>query len=171
MFSRSTCSADKNAIISSRESGTFFVNASNWTSANGASRIRNLPVEVVSHTRTHSNMFNIGFNWTLVYLYYKTKQTTTWATTTTWALPTSLRISPPQSCDMWSLGVVIYIMLCGYPPFYSEVPRKQLSQGMKRRIMAGEYDYPEKEWSKISPEAKEVIARYVTLTIWIEPQW
>lgn len=63
-----------------------------------------------------------------------------------------------KSCDMWSLGVVIYIMLCGYPPFYSEVPRKQLSQGMKRRIMAGEYDYPEKEWSKISPEAKEVIA-------------
>ena len=65
-----------------------------------------------------------------------------------------------QSCDMWSLGVVIYIMLCGYPPFYSEVPRKQLSQGMRRRIMAGDYDYPDKEWSKISAEAKEVIARY-----------
>ena len=64
-----------------------------------------------------------------------------------------------QSCDMWSLGVVIYIMLCGYPPFYSEVPRKQLSQGMRRRIMAGEYDYPEKEWSKISSDAKDVIAR------------
>ena len=62
---------------------------------------------------------------------------------------------------MWSLGVVIYIMLCGYPPFYSEVPRKQLSQGMRRRIMAGEYDYPDKEWSKISSDAKDVIARYI----------
>jgi len=30
---------------------------------------------------------------------------------------------------------------------------------MRRRIMAGEYDYPAKEWSKISPETKEVIAR------------
>jgi len=66
---------------------------------------------------------------------------------------------------MWSLGVVIYIMLCGYPPFYSEVPRKQLSQGMRRRIMAGDYDYPDKEWSKISAEAKEVIARYSVVSL------
>ncbi|XP_032234097.2 MAP kinase-activated protein kinase 5-like isoform X2 [Nematostella vectensis] len=64
-----------------------------------------------------------------------------------------------KSCDMWSLGVVIYIMLCGYPPFYSEVPRKQLSQGMRRRIMAGEYSFPEQEWSKISLEAKDVISK------------
>ncbi|PFX24120.1 MAP kinase-activated protein kinase 5 [Stylophora pistillata] len=83
------------------------------------------------------------------------------------------------SCDMWSLGVVIYIMLCGYPPFYSEVPRKQLSQGMRRRIMAGEYDYPEKEWSKISSDAKDVIAsllrvepaQRLTVTDLLEHQW
>ena len=54
-----------------------------------------------------------------------------------------------QSCDVWSVGVIIYIMLCGYPPFYSENPRKQLSQGMKRRIMHGEYDFPAPEWSKV----------------------
>ncbi|XP_078360737.1 LOW QUALITY PROTEIN: MAP kinase-activated protein kinase 5-like [Oculina patagonica] len=84
-----------------------------------------------------------------------------------------------KSCDMWSLGVVIYIMLCGYPPFYSEVPRKQLSQGMRRRIMAGEYDYPDKEWSKISPEAKDVIAsllrvepaQRMTVIELLEHQW
>lgn len=84
-----------------------------------------------------------------------------------------------KSCDMWSLGVVIYIMLCGYPPFYSEVPRKQLSQGMRRRIMAGDYDYPDKEWSKISAEAKEVIAsllqvepaQRMTVTELLEHPW
>ncbi|XP_020609082.1 MAP kinase-activated protein kinase 5-like isoform X1 [Orbicella faveolata] len=84
-----------------------------------------------------------------------------------------------KSCDMWSLGVVIYIMLCGYPPFYSEVPRKQLSQGMRKRIMAGEYDYPDKEWSKISAEAKDVIAsllrvepaQRMTVTELLEHQW
>ncbi|XP_058962989.1 MAP kinase-activated protein kinase 5 isoform X1 [Pocillopora verrucosa] len=84
-----------------------------------------------------------------------------------------------KSCDMWSLGVVIYIMLCGYPPFYSEVPRKQLSQGMRRRIMAGEYDYPDKEWSKISSDAKDVIAsllrvepaQRLTVTDLLEHQW
>ncbi|XP_031551117.1 MAP kinase-activated protein kinase 5-like isoform X3 [Actinia tenebrosa] len=64
-----------------------------------------------------------------------------------------------KSCDMWSLGVVIYIMLCGYPPFYSEVPRKQLSQGMRRRIMAGQFTFPDPEWSKISNEAKDVVSK------------
>ena len=51
-------------------------------------------------------------------------------------------------------------MLCGYPPFYSENPRKQLSQGMKRRIMHGEYDFPAPEWSKVSDLAKDIVKRY-----------
>ncbi|XP_065682439.1 MAP kinase-activated protein kinase 5 isoform X1 [Hydra vulgaris] len=68
-----------------------------------------------------------------------------------------------RSCDIWSLGVIIYIMLCGYPPFYSENPRKQLSQGMKRRIMEGEYDFPAPEWSKISDLAKDVIKRMLVI--------
>ena len=50
-------------------------------------------------------------------------------------------------------------MLCGYPPFYSENPKKQLSQGMKRRIMHGEYDFPVPEWSKVSDLAKDVVKR------------
>ena len=60
---------------------------------------------------------------------------------------------------MWSFGVIIYIMLCGYPPFYSENPRKQLSHGMKRRIMQGEYDFPAPEWLGISEMAKDVVRK------------
>ena len=55
--------------------------------------------------------------------------------------------------------MIIYIMLCGYPPFYSENPKKQLSQGMKRRIMHGEYDFPAPEWSKVSDLGKDVVKR------------
>ncbi|XP_066927972.1 MAP kinase-activated protein kinase 5-like [Clytia hemisphaerica] len=69
-----------------------------------------------------------------------------------------------KSCDVWSLGVIIYIMLCGYPPFYSENPRKQLSQGMKRRIMHGEYDFPAPEWSKVSDLAKDVVKRMLVIS-------
>ena len=62
-----------------------------------------------------------------------------------------------KSCDMWSLGVIIYIMLCGYPPFYSEIPHKPLTQTMQNKIMSGNYEFPPSEWSSISLEAKNLI--------------
>ncbi|XP_065838496.1 MAP kinase-activated protein kinase 5-like [Oscarella lobularis] len=68
-----------------------------------------------------------------------------------------------KSCDMWSLGVIIYIMLCGYPPFYSESPTTQLSTKMKKQIMAGEYEFPDREWRQISAEAKDVVRQLLVV--------
>ena len=67
-----------------------------------------------------------------------------------------------QSCDMWSLGVIIYIMLCGYPPFFPETPSKQMSKEMRLRIMGGEYEFPAPEWTHVTEEAKDVVNRYIT---------
>jgi mitogen-activated protein kinase-activated protein kinase 2 len=60
------------------------------------------------------------------------------------------------SCDIWSLGVIMYILCCGYPPFYS-THGQPISPGMKKRIKAGEYTFPEAEWGRVSPDAKNII--------------
>jgi mitogen-activated protein kinase-activated protein kinase 2 len=60
------------------------------------------------------------------------------------------------SCDIWSLGVIMYILCCGYPPFYSS--NNKVTPRMKRRILSGKYSFPEREWQKISKEAKVLIS-------------
>ncbi len=64
-----------------------------------------------------------------------------------------------KSCDMWSIGVILYIMLCGYPPFYSEVPHQPITQRMRKKIMSGNFDFPRREWEGISDKAKDLIRR------------
>ncbi|XP_060925575.1 MAP kinase-activated protein kinase 2 [Limanda limanda] len=61
-----------------------------------------------------------------------------------------------KSCDMWSLGVIMYILLCGYPPFYSN-HGLAISPGMKKRIRMGQYEFPNPEWCDVSEEAKQLI--------------
>lgn len=61
------------------------------------------------------------------------------------------------SCDIWSLGVIMYILCCGYPPFYS-THGKAMSPGMKSRILSGQFEFPSAEWLNVSPEAKQLIA-------------
>lgn len=61
-----------------------------------------------------------------------------------------------KSCDMWSLGVIMYILLCGFPPFYSN-HGAPISPGMKKRIRQGQYSFPDPEWSNVSGQAKDLI--------------
>ncbi|CAB1315042.1 unnamed protein product [Coregonus sp. 'balchen'] len=61
-----------------------------------------------------------------------------------------------KSCDMWSLGVIMYILLCGFPPFNSNTGQA-ISPGMKQRIRMGQYNFPNPEWAEVSEEAKQLI--------------
>ncbi|KAL6044895.1 Calcium/calmodulin-dependent protein kinase type IV [Balamuthia mandrillaris] len=60
--------------------------------------------------------------------------------------------------DMWAVGVILYILLCGYPPFYSEDDDEVFDQ-----ILEGEYDYPSPHWDKISESAKDLINHLLVL--------
>lgn len=64
-----------------------------------------------------------------------------------------------QSCDLWSLGVIIYVMLCGYPPFYSKHHSRTIPKDMRKKIMTGSFDFPEDEWSQISEMAKDIVRK------------
>ncbi|XP_075390054.1 MAP kinase-activated protein kinase 5 isoform X3 [Tenrec ecaudatus] len=64
-----------------------------------------------------------------------------------------------KSCDLWSLGVIIYVMLCGYPPFYSKHHSRTIPKDMRRKIMTGSFEFPEEEWSQISEMAKDVVRK------------
>ena len=68
-----------------------------------------------------------------------------------------------KSCDMWSFGVILYIMLCGYPPFYSEIQGQALSNRMKRNILAGDYTFSGECWNSISDDAKDVIRKLLVV--------
>ena len=62
------------------------------------------------------------------------------------------------SCDCWSVGVIVYILLSAAPPFYGKTDAE-----MNRRIKQGQYKFPDKYWSHISQSAKDFICRLLTV--------
>ncbi|EGR29825.1 hypothetical protein IMG5_148090 [Ichthyophthirius multifiliis] len=62
-----------------------------------------------------------------------------------------------KAIDYWSLGVILYIMLCGFPPFYSEN-----NDELFEIIVKGKFDFPSPAWDTISKEAKDLIRGLLT---------
>ncbi|XP_055518035.1 calcium/calmodulin-dependent protein kinase type II delta chain isoform X4 [Leucoraja erinacea] len=60
--------------------------------------------------------------------------------------------------DIWACGVILYILLVGYPPFWDEDQQKLYQQ-----IKAGAYDFPSPEWDTVTPEAKNLINQMLTI--------
>lgn len=59
-----------------------------------------------------------------------------------------------QEVDYWSIGIILYVMLCGFPPFYNEN-----NQALFQSILDVQYEFPSPYWDNISEPAKDLIRK------------
>lgn len=65
-----------------------------------------------------------------------------------------------KAVDVWSLGVISYILLCGYPPFYDENDANLFAQ-----ILQGEFEFDSPYWDEISDSAKDFIRHLMCVDV------
>ena len=67
--------------------------------------------------------------------------------------------------DVWSLGVVLYICLCGFPPFSDELYTRENPYNLSQQIRLGRFDYPSPYWDSVGDPALDLIDRMLTVDV------
>lgn len=74
--------------------------------------------------------------------------------------PEVLQKDYDESCDLWSVGIIAYILLCGYPPFNGAD-----NSAVYAAVRRGAYYFPSSEWRHVSYEARDFIRRLLQVDV------
>lgn len=84
----------------------------------------------------------------------RTNELTTFVGTPYYLAPEVLKGKYGRECDIWSLGVIMYLMLCGYQPFEGDDMREIFS-----KISKAHYEFPSPEWDNVTDQAKDLVRK------------
>merc|ERR1719174_617870 len=98
--------------------------------------------------KTHLKVIDFG----LACKFSADQQLKTKAGTPYYVAPQVLAGKYNASADIWSLGVIMFVLLCGYPPFYGETDADVLA-----RMRTGNFSFNPVDWKNVSEDAKNLI--------------
>ena len=109
------------------------------------------PENILLDTEEGKNIIKI-IDWGTARYFDKNKKMNRISGTPYYIAPEVIMGNYDEKCDIWSCGVIMYILLCGYAPFNGETDEK-----IFEKIKLGKYTFPKKEWDYVSSEAKDLI--------------
>lgn len=92
------------------------------------------------------------------------KKMSTKAGTAYYVAPEVLKGEYDEKCDVWSSGVISFVLLCGYPPFAGDTDPEIL-----KKVKSGSFEFRSPEWDPISQGAKNLITQMLTFDPSIRP--
>ena len=115
------------------------------------------PENIMLENTNNSNLIVKLIDWGGARYFSKNKKMSTIKGTPYYIAPEVIREVYDEKCDIWSLGVIFYVLLCGYPPFNGDTDIEII-----QNVQNGKFYFPEEEWGVISPECKDLIKKMLT---------